>query len=430
MLGAEEEKKGFQMYILALNCGSSSLKYQVFDANTKKAIVGGNVEKIGLDDSFVTQKYPDGTKQKKVTPMKNHDEALNVVLFMLREASIDLNEIGGVGHRVVMGGDKFASSVEITDEVIKTIDKLSPLAPLHNPPALRGIMTAKQLLPNAKQVAVFDTAFHQTMPDFSYRYAVPRAWYTELGVRKYGFHGTSHLYVSKRAAAMLGKPANQCNLITMHIGSGASATAIRNGVSVDTSLGMTPLAGLTMGTRPGDLDPGVVLYVMEQLKLTPAQMQTHLSKESGLKGLTECYADRRDVEENKATNDSCRLAIDMEVQNVKKYIGAFMAELGRVDAVVFTAGVGENDEYLRGKFCEGLENIGIKLDVKKNAETLARKGAGETVISTPDSPVKVFMIPTDEELVIVEDTLAIMNKKYNPNHLIMDYSFAQQQKQK
>ncbi|MBE6456610.1 MAG: acetate kinase [Alphaproteobacteria bacterium] len=418
------------MYILALNCGSSSLKYQVFDAGTKSAIVGGNVEKIGLPDSFVTQKYPDGTKQKKETPMKNHDEALNVVLFMLREASIDLNEIGGVGHRVVMGGDKFASSVEITDEVIKTIDKLSPLAPLHNPPALRGIMTAKQLLPNATQVAVFDTAFHQTMPDYSYRYAVPRAWYTELGVRKYGFHGTSHLYVSKRAAAMLGKPADQCNLITMHIGSGASATAIRNGISVDTSLGMTPLSGLTMGTRPGDLDPGVVLYVMEQLKLSPAQMQTHLSKDSGLKGLTECYADRRDVEENKATNDSCRLAIDMEVQNVKKYIGAFMAELGRVDAVVFTAGVGENDEYLRGKFCEGLENLGIKLDMNKNNETLARKGAGETVISTPDSPVKLFMIPTNEELVIVEDTLAIMNKKYNPNHLLMDYSFAQNQKQK
>ncbi len=414
------------MYILALNCGSSSLKYQVFDADTKSAIVGGNVEKIGLPDSFVTQKYPDGTKQKKETSMKNHDEALNVVLFMLREASVDLNEIGGVGHRVVMGGDKFASSVEITDEVIKTIDKLSPLAPLHNPPALRGIMTAKQLLPNAKQVAVFDTAFHQTMPDYSYRYAVPNAWYKELGVRRYGFHGTSHLYVSKRAAAMLGKPAKDCNLITMHIGSGASATAIRNGISVDTSLGMTPLSGLTMGTRPGDLDPGVVLYVMEQLKLSPAQMQTHLNKDSGLKGITECYADRRDVEENKGTNDLCRLAIETEVQNVKKYIGAYMAELGRVDAVVFTAGVGENDEYLRERFCTGLENIGIKLDVKKNAETLARKGFGESVISTPDSPVKVFMIPTNEELVIVEDTLAIMNKKYNPNHLLMDYSFSRQ----
>lgn len=412
------------MYILALNCGSSSLKYQVFDADTKQAVVGGNVEKIGLPDSFVTQKYPDGTKQKKETEMKNHDEALNVVLFMLREASIDLNDIKGVGHRVVMGGDKFASSVEITDEVIKTIDELSALAPLHNPSALMGIVTAKQLLPNAKQVAVFDTAFHQTMPDYAYRYAVPAAWYRELGVRRYGFHGTSHLYVSKRAAKMLGKPASECNLITLHIGSGASATAIRGGVSVDTSLGMTPLAGLTMGTRPGDLDPGVVLYVMGRLGLSPDQMQKHMNKDSGLMGLTECFADRRDVEANRESDDKCRLAIEMEVHNVKKYIGAYMAELGHVDALVFTAGVGENDPYLREKFCEGLENLGIKLDKEKSDKALARLGAGETEISTPDSKVKILMIPTNEELVIVEDTLAIMNGTYNPDHLKMDYSFS------
>ncbi len=411
------------MYILALNCGSSSLKYQVFDADTKSAVVGGNVEKIGLPDSFVTQKYPDGTKQKKETSMKNHDEALNVVLFMLREASIDLNEIKGVGHRVVMGGDKFASSVEINDEVIKTIDELSAIAPLHNPSALMGIVTAKQLLPNATQVAVFDTAFHQTMPDYAYRYAVPSAWYRELGVRRYGFHGTSHLYVSKRAAKMLGKPADQCNLITLHIGSGASASAIRNGVCVDTSLGMTPLAGLTMGTRPGDLDPGVVLYVMNRLGITADQMQKHLNKDSGLMGITECFADRRDVEGNKDENDLCRLAIDMEVHNVKKYIGAYMAELGHVDALVFTAGVGENDDYLREKFCEGLEELGIKLDKEKNAVSLARKGVDEAVISTPDSKVKILMIATNEELVIVEDTLAIMNGNYNPDHLKMDYSF-------
>ncbi|MBR2011796.1 MAG: acetate kinase [Alphaproteobacteria bacterium] len=411
------------MYILALNCGSSSLKYQVFDADSKQAIVGGNVEKIGLPDSFVTQKYPDGTKQKKETSMKNHDEALNVVLFMLREASIDLNEIKGVGHRVVMGGDKFASSVEINDEVIKTIDELSAIAPLHNPSALMGIVTAKQLLPNATQVAVFDTAFHQTMPDYAYRYAVPSAWYRELGVRRYGFHGTSHLYVSKRAANMLGKPANECNLITLHIGSGASATAIRNGVSVDTSLGMTPLAGLTMGTRPGDLDPGVVLYVMNRLGITADQMQKHLNKDSGLMGITECFADRRDVEGNKDENDLCRLAIEMEAHNVKKYIGAFMAELGHVDALVFTAGVGENDDYLREKFCEGLEELGIKLDKEKNAAALARKGVDQAVISTDDSRVKILMIATNEELVIVEDTLAIMNGTYNPNHLEMDYSF-------
>ena len=411
------------MYILALNCGSSSLKYQVFDADSKQAIVGGNVEKIGLPDSFVTQKYPDGTKQKKETSMQNHNEALNVVLFMLREASIDLNEIKGVGHRVVMGGDKFASSVEINDEVIKTIDELSAIAPLHNPSALMGIVTAKQLLPNATQVAVFDTAFHQTMPDYAYRYAVPSAWYRELGVRRYGFHGTSHLYVSKRAAAMLGKPANECNLITLHIGSGASATAIRNGVSVDTSLGMTPLSGLTMGTRPGDLDPGIVLYVMNRLGLTADQMQKHLNKDSGLMGITECFADRRDVEGNRDENDLCRLAIDMEVHNVKKYIGAYMAELGHVDALVFTAGVGENDDYLREKFCSGLEELGIKLDKEKNAAALARKGVDQAIISTDDSRVKILMIATNEELVIVEDTLAIMNGTYNPNHLEMDYSF-------
>ncbi len=411
------------MYILALNCGSSSLKYQVFDVDSKQPIVGGNVEKIGLPDSFVTQKYPDGTKQKKETSMKNHDEALNVVLFMLREASINLNEIKGVGHRVVMGGDKFASSVEITDDVIKTIDDLSALAPLHNPPALMGIVTAQQLLPNAKQVAVFDTAFHQTMPDYAYRYAVPSAWYRELGVRRYGFHGTSHLYVSKRAAKMLGKPASECNLITLHIGSGASATAIRHGKSVDTSLGMTPLSGLTMGTRPGDLDPGVVLYVMGRLGLTPDQMQKHLNKDSGLMGITECFADRRDVEGNKDENDLCRLAIDTEVHNVKKYIGAYMAELGHVDALVFTAGVGENDDYLREKFCEGLEELGIKLDKEKNKAALARKGIDEAVISTDDSRIKILMVATNEELVIVEDTLAIMNGTYNPNHLEMEYSF-------
>ncbi len=411
------------MYILALNCGSSSLKYQVFDVDSKQPIVGGNVEKIGLPDSFVTQKYPDGTKQKKETSMKNHDEALNVVLFMLREASIDLNEIKGVGHRVVMGGDKFASSVEITDDVIKTIEELSALAPLHNPPALMGIVTAQQLLPNAKQVAVFDTAFHQTMPDYAYRYAVPSAWYRELGVRRYGFHGTSHLYVSKRAAKMLGKPASECNLITLHIGSGASATAIRHGKSVDTSLGMTPLSGLTMGTRPGDLDPGVVLYVMGRLGLTPDQMQKHLNKDSGLMGITECFADRRDVEGNKDDNDLCRLAIDTEVHNVKKYIGAYMAELGHVDALVFTAGVGENDDYLREKFCEGLEELGIKLDKEKNKAALARKGVDEAVISTDDSRIKILMVATNEELVIVEDTLAIMDGTYNPNHLEMEYSF-------
>ena len=414
------------MYILALNCGSSSLKYQVFDADTKRAIVGGNVEKIGLPDSFITQKYPDGTKDKKEVSMQNHVEALNEVLLMLRKASIDMNEIGGVGHRVVMGGSKFASSAEINDEVMHAIEEWKDLMPLHIPASLMGIESARQMLPNAKQVAVFDTAFLQTMPEHSFRYAIPEAWYKNLGVRRYGFHGTSHLYVSKRAAAMLGKPADQCNLITMHIGSGASGVAIKNGRAVDTTLGMTPTAGLVMGTRPGDIDAAAMFYVMEKLNLTPEQMTKHLNKDSGLMGITQCFADRRDVEANKDENPLCKLAIDMEVHTVKKYIGAFMAELGHTDAIVFTAGVGENDDFLREKFCEGLEELGIKLDKEANKNALARKGVDEAIISTPDSKVKVLMVATNEELVIVEDTIAIMNGTYNPDHLKMNYSFARE----
>ncbi len=412
------------MYIMALNCGSSSLKYQIFDADSKKQIVGGNVEKIGSPDSFVTQKYPDGTKQKKEVPMKNHNDALGVVMGMLRDASVDMNEIRGVGHRVVMGGAKFASSVEINDEVLREIENWRDLMPLHIPASLMGIESARQMLPNATQVAVFDTAFLQTMPESAYRYAIPEAWYKNLGVRRYGFHGTSHLYVSKRAAAMLGKPADKCNLITMHIGSGASGVAIKNGIAVDTTLGMTPTAGLVMGTRPGDVDAGALLYVMEKLNLTPEQMTKHMNKDSGLMGITKCFADRRDVESNRETNPDCKLALEIEVHNVKKYIGAFMAELGHVDALVFTAGVGENDNYLRARYCEGLEELGIKIDPAKNDAALARLDAGESVISADDSRVKIFMIPTNEEIVIVEDTLGIMNKTYNPDHLKMKYSFS------
>ena len=422
------------MKILVLNCGSSSIKYQLFDIETKDVLAKGGIEKIGLEGSFIKFNLPNGEKETIFAPIPEHTIGVRMIFDVLTSekhgAIKSIDEIDAVGHRMVHGGEKFSASTLLTDEVLEVFEACNDLAPLHNPANLKGVNAVKEVAPEMPQVGVFDTAFHQTMPDYAYRYAVPQAWYKELGVRRYGFHGTSHLYVSKRAAAMLGKDAKDCNLITMHIGSGASATAIKNGISVDTSLGLTPLSGLTMGTRPGDLDPGVILYVMEQLGLSPAQMQAHLNKDSGLKGITECYADRRDVEENKSTNDLCRLAIDTEVHNVKKYIGAYMAELGHVDAVVFTAGVGENDDYLRGLFCSGLENLGIKLDKEKNAKTLARLGVDETEISTPDSKVKVFMIPTNEELVIVEDTLAIMNKTYNPNHLLMNYSFAQQQNQK
>ena len=411
------------MYVMALNCGSSSLKYQIFDTDTKSVIVGGTVEKIGFSDSFMTQKYPDGKKERKDVEMKNHNEALGVVMSMLQSANIDTNAISAVGHRVVHGGEKYNCSIEITDADIKAIDELAKLAPLHNPANLAGIIALRAVLPNAKHVAVFDTAFHQTMPDYAYRYAVPAAWYKDLGVRKYGFHGTSHLYVSKRAAAMLGKPAKECNIISMHIGSGASACAIKNGVSVDTSMGMTPLSGLTMGTRPGDIDPGVVLYVMDRLGLDTKEMSVRLNKQSGHIGVTECFDDRRDLEENMGKNDTCRLSLDIEANRVRQYIGAYMATLGHTDAIVFTAGVGERDDILRRKEMEGLEELGIKFDRELSDKALTQLGAGESVISTPDSKVKVFMIPTNEELVIIEDTIAILNGTYKPNHLEMGYSF-------
>ncbi|MBO4683102.1 MAG: acetate/propionate family kinase, partial [Alphaproteobacteria bacterium] len=322
------------------------------------------------------------------------------------------------------GGDKFASSVEVNDEVIKTLRELTPLAPLHNPSGILGIITAQQLLPNAKQVAVFDTAFHQTMKPESFRYPVPKEWYTELGVRRYGFHGTSHLYVSKRAAAMLGKPASECNLITAHIGSGASITAIKNGVSVDTSMGMTPTAGLMMGTRCGDIDPSIPSYVAGRKGLAIETVQNELNKKSGLIGITQCYSDGRDVRENQDTNADCKLALEMQIQTVKKFIGAYMAELGHVDALVLTAGVCENDAYMREKFCEGMEEFGLKLDKEVN-KNISRDVA-EAVLSTPDSRIKIFKIATNEELVIVEDTIAIMKGTYNADHLKMAYSFANQ----
>lgn len=412
------------MYVLALNCGSSTLKFQVFDTETHQPIVAGNVEKVGEYGSFIRIKVR-GEKSQKDIQLNNHAEAMSAVMDLLKDNGIALNDIKAVGHRVVHGGDKFQSSVEITDEVIKTIQELSDLAPLHNPANLMGIVAAKEVLPDAKQVAVFDTAFHYTMPDYAYRYAVPGAWYRELGVRRYGFHGTSHLYVSKRAALMLGKPASECNIITMHIGSGASACAIKKGNSIDTSLGMTATAGMVMGTRCGDLDPSVPFYVKEKLGLSDKTIQEAMNKQSGILGITECYADRRDVEQHLDEDDKCRLAMDIEANRAKKFIGSFIAAIGEpVDAIVFTAGVGENGFMLREKICEGLENMGIKLNTEVNRKTAIFLGAGETEISAPDSKIKVFMIPTNEELVIVEDAVAILNGNYDRDHLKMDYSFA------
>lgn len=411
------------MYILALNCGSSSLKFQAFDTETFKPVFKGNAERVTEFGSFIKYEGPNG-KDKKEIQLNNHSDALSAIMEILRDNGMPLDEVKAVGHRVVHGGDKFTSSVEITDDVIRTIQDLSALAPLHNPANLTGIVAAQSVLPNAKHVAIFDTAFHQTMPDFNYRYAVPSAWYRELGVRRYGFHGTSHLYVSKRVAKLLGKSADKCNIISMHIGSGSSATAIKHGNSFDTSLGMTATAGLVMGTRCGDLDPAVPFYVMEKLGLSADTVLNAMNKQSGILGITECYADRRDVEEHLGDNDNCRLAFDIEASRAKKFIGSFMAAIEEpVDAIVFTAGVGENGFLMREKICSGLEHLGIKLDLDVNKKAMAFLGAGETEISAADSKIKVFMIPTNEELVIVEDTLAILNGTYNPDHLKMDYSF-------
>jgi len=414
-------------YVLSLNCGSSSLKYKLFDADTKQVVLSGLAEKIGLPDSFITQKYPDGKKSELMVVMRNHGEALNQVMGMLHQASIDTNEIKGVGHRVVFGGDKLTCSCKITDEVIREIQRREDIAPLHNPPALVGINTAFQVMPNAVQVAVFDTAFHQTMPEHVFRYAVPDA-YTRLGVRKWGYHGTSHLWGSKRAAVLLNKDASECNLIIVHLGSGASVTAIKNGKSFDTSMGFTPITGLVMGTRPGNVDASAILYVKEKLGLSTEQITKHLNKESGMLGMCN-FSDLRDVEENMETNDKCRLALEKTILSIRQTIGAYIATLdGRVDAIVFTAGGGENDTYMRERCLENLEPMGIYLDKAKNAVTVGRKGSPETEISTPNSPIKVFMIPTNEELVLLEDTLAIMNGTYNPDHLKMNYSFAKMNK--
>ncbi|MBN1324781.1 MAG: acetate kinase [Alphaproteobacteria bacterium] len=411
------------MYVLALNCGSSTLKFQVFDTDTHAPVFKGNAEKINEFGSFIKYKS-DTNSGKKDIQMNNHSEAMSGIIELLQENGIALSDIAAVGHRVVHGGDKFACSVEATDEVIHTINELIDLAPLHNPANLTGIVAAKEILPNAKQVAIFDTAFHQTMPDHIYRYAVPSAWYRELGVRKYGFHGTSHLYVSKRVAALLGKPASKCNIISLHIGSGASTCAIKHGNSIDTSLGMTPLAGLIMGTRCGDLDPAVPFYVKEKLGLSDNLIMEILNKKSGILGITECYADRRDIEEHINDNKACKLAFDMETARMKNFIGSHIATIGEpIDAIVFTAGIGENGFLWRESVCKDMEHLGIKLNKEINDKTASFMNSGETEISTPDSKIKVFMIPTNEELVLVEDTLAILNGTYNPDHLNMDYSF-------
>ncbi|MGC9062466.1 acetate kinase [Calditerrivibrio sp.] len=413
------------MKILALNCGSSSVKYQLYDWENQKVVAKGIVERIGIGDSFIVHEVPGKETHREEYECHDHIAAINLVVHTLESPTkgviSKISEISAVGHRVVHGGEKFKRSVLITEEVVKAIEEVQHLAPLHNPPNLAGIRGAQKVLPDVPHVAIFDTAFHQTMPEYAYLYAVPYEWYEKYGVRRYGFHGTSHLYVSKRAAALLGKPAKECNIITMHIGNGVSHTAIKNGISVDTSMGLTPLEGAVMGTRCGDLDPAVPLFMQQQLNVTPKEMDNILNKKSGILGITGKYTDRRDVIAGSEQGDNrCNLALEIEAYRLKKYIGAYYAVLGRVDAIVFTAGVGENAWLIREKALQGLENLGIIIDFEKNKKTFSK--SGETEISTPESRVKVFVIPTNEELVFIEDVVAILNGTYK-DHTEHQYSF-------
>ncbi len=404
------------MKILTLNCGSSSVKYQVYGWDEKIPLAQGVVERVTIGDSFIKH-TPFGKDTVKIShECPDHQEAIRLVIDTLTHPEYgvlkDLSEIDAVGHRVVHGGEVFTKSVLINDEVIKTFEKLSSLAPLHNPANVKGIKAAMALLPNIPHVAVMDTAFHQTMPEHAYLYAVPRKWYEAYGVRRYGFHGTSHLYVSRRAAVLLGKKANEVNLITCHIGNGASMTAIKNGKSVDHSMGFTPLEGLIMGTRSGDIDPAIITYIMEKENITAQEVIHILNKKSGILGITEKYTDRRDVQIAAVKGDRlAKLAIEMEAYRIRKYIGAYYAVLGKVDAIVFTAGVGEKSPIIREKAISGLENLGIYLDRERNNKATSRNK--EFIISTDDSPVKVFVIPTDEEIVLTEDVVAIVQGTYD-----------------
>lgn len=399
------------MKILVLNCGSSSVKYKLIESSDKKVLAEGGVEKIGLPDSFLKFKLPDGSKETIVVNMPDHKEAVKQVLNVLTDpqkgviASFD--EIGAVGHRVVHGMEYFNKSVVITPEVIEKVKECYPVAPLHNPANVTGIEAVSDIMPGVPQVAVFDTAFHQTMPAKAYMYALPYSDYEQYGVRRYGFHGTSHRYVSRRACEFLGLPYDKQRIITCHIGNGASITAIEDGKSVDTSMGLTPTEGLMMGTRVGDVDPGALVYLMQCRGLDAAGLQKVINKESGVLGVSGISNDMRDIEAGIAAgNERARLAMDMYEYRILKYIGAYTAVLGGVDVIVFTGGVGENQTSTREAICRKLAFMGITF----NAE--ANKVRGEEIeISAKDSKVHVVVIPTDEEMMIAEDTAALVSDK-------------------
>lgn len=399
------------MKVLVLNCGSSSIKYKLFDMDHKAVIAQGGIEKIGLPDSFLKLTLPNGEKKILEKNIPEHTVGVEFILNTLVSpeygAIKSLDEINAVGHRMVHGGEKFSESVLLTKEVLDAFTACNDLAPLHNPANLKGVRAIEAILPNVPQIGVFDTAFHQTMPDYAYMYAVPYELYEKYGVRRYGFHGTSHRYVSKRVCEFLGIQPEGTKIITCHIGNGGSISAIKNGKCVDTSMGLTPLEGLMMGTRSGDIDGGAVTFIMEKEHLDAAGVSSLLNKKSGVLGIFGKSSDMRDLENAVAAGDpKAVLAENMYFYRIKKYIGAYAAALGGVDVIVFTGGVGENQASARWGACSGLEFMGVKLDAEKN-----KVRGEEAVISTDDSKVKVVVIPTDEELMIASDTMAILNKK-------------------
>ena len=398
------------MKILVLNCGSSSIKYKLFDMDKKSVLAQGGIEKIGLPDSFLLIKLPNGDKVKREQSIPEHMVGIEMILSALVDKEVgcisDLKEINAVGHRVVHGGEKFNKSVLITPEVIDKVKECIDLAPLHNPANLKGIAAIDKKLPGVPQVGVFDTAFHQTMPDYAYMYALPYEYYEKYAIRRYGFHGTSHRYVSARVCEFLGLDYNKTKIITAHIGNGGSCSAVLNGKSVDTSMGLTPIEGLIMGTRAGDLDLGAATYIMDKEHLSTAQFSDLVNKKSGLLGISGVSSDCRDIDDAiKQGNKRAKLARDMFIYRVKKYIGAYVAAMNGVDVLVFTGGIGENDCYIRTQICKDMDFLGIKVD-----EAICGSVRGEEkVVSTPDSRVKVCVIPTDEEWMIASDTQQIVS---------------------
>ena len=400
------------MKVLVLNCGSSSIKYKLYDMNGQKELASGGIEKIGLPDSFLKFTLSDGSKQVITQEIKEHTAGIELILKTLTDAKYgaikSLDQIDAVGHRVVHGGDKFCSSVVINQEVINKIEECVDLAPLHNPANLKGIYAIQKILPKVPQVAVFDTSFHQTMPPYAYIYALPYDYYEKYGVRRYGFHGTSHRYVAKRGCEFLGLDLENSRIITAHIGNGGSITAIKNGKSIDTSMGMTPVEGLMMGSRSGNIDLGVLTYLMEKENLSTRQINDIINKKSGLVGVSGVSSDMRDIENAiEQGNERARLAMDMYFYYILKYVSGYIAVLGGVDAIIFTGGVGENQPIMRKYVCDSLAFLGVDFNNELNDRIKGR----ETELTFPNSKVRVAVIPTNEELAIAIDTEELVEGK-------------------